>query len=361
MLSEFVETHRAEILRRGRARAIHRFDPAATAPELEAGVKHFLTQLQALLSLGDPPLHPDQAPIEESAAAHGADLYRSGCTIAQVVNVYGDLCQSLTELAEELGEPISVSEFHAFNWCVDYATAVAVTGFQRVRDLGTAHDEVERLEALALDLRSALSVAQASFTLIRRGTVGVGGSTSNALERSLARLGDLIGRSLTEIRLSSGVRPPAAMRLADLIHDIEVDATAAADSRSMTISVARVDANLMVQADHQLLFTAVSNLVQNAFQFTPAHGHVGITTDSTGDRVRIRIADECGGLPAGKIEELFAPLAQHGSGLGLDISRRAAEAMGASVSAENLPSGCVFSVEVPRAPLASAPNAPSRS
>jgi signal transduction histidine kinase len=78
-----------------------------------------------------------------------------------------------------------------------------------------------------------------------------------------------------------------------------------------------------VEVDSHLLASAVSNLLQNAFKFTHARGHVSLRARKKGDRVLIEVEDECGGLPPGKAEELFRPFERRGtdkSGLGLGLA-----------------------------------------
>jgi signal transduction histidine kinase len=66
------------------------------------------------------------------------------------------------------------------------------------------------------------------------------------------------------------------------------------------------------------------------------------------------VADKCGGLPPGKVEEMFRPFTQQGSdktgvGLGLSISRRSVEANGGVLSVRDMPGdGCVFTIDLPR-------------
>ena len=66
--------------------------------------------------------------------------------------------------------------------------------------------------------------------------------------------------------------------------------------------------------------------------------------------------DCCGGLSPGKVEEAFAPFTrfderQSGFGLGLAISKQAAEAHGGSIRVQNLPGkGCIFVLELPVTP-----------
>ena len=52
-----------------------------------------------------------------------------GFSIEQVVHDYGDVCQSITDLAVELGAPISTEDFRTLNRCLDNAIAGAVTEF----------------------------------------------------------------------------------------------------------------------------------------------------------------------------------------------------------------------------------------
>jgi signal transduction histidine kinase len=65
------------------------------------------------------------------------------------------------------------------------------------------------------------------------------------------------------------------------------------------------------------------------------------------------VADACGGLPPGKVEELFAPLVQRGDnrtgfGLGLGIALQAAEAHNGTIKVHDIPGkGCAFILDLP--------------
>jgi hypothetical protein len=99
----------------------------------------------------------------------------------------------------------------------------------------------------------------------------------------------------------------------------------------------------------------VSNVLQNAFKFTPPDGTVSFSARSTEDRVLIEIGDECGGLTPGAAEAMFRPFspvktAGSGLGLGLSIARRATEANAGRLVVRDVPgSGCVFTIDLPRA------------
>ena len=124
----------------------------------------------------------------------------------------------------------------------------------------------------------------------------------------------------------------------------------------MALSVAPVASGTEVAGDPQILAGAVANLVQNAVKFTRVGGHVSVRTTVTGARVEIEIADECGGLPPGKAEELFGAFEQRGAdrsglGLGLFISRKGVEASGGVIRVRDVPGmGCVFTIDLPLLP-----------
>jgi hypothetical protein len=46
------------------------------------------------------------------------DLLLQGFTVSQVVHDYGDVCQSITDLAVEVNAPISTDDFRMLNRCL---------------------------------------------------------------------------------------------------------------------------------------------------------------------------------------------------------------------------------------------------
>jgi signal transduction histidine kinase len=352
MLLEFVKKNRSELIRRTREKVRSRSAPRATPEEIETGVPLFLTQFVELLAATKAE-SPRTPAIDTSASRRGGDLLKRGFTIAQVVHDYGDICQAVTELAGEQAKQFQTSEFQILNLCLDNAIAEAVTEYSRQREQNIAGAEVERLGFLAHELRNLISTATMAFQVLRSGAVGIAGSTGAVLELSLTGLRDLVDRSMAEVRLTGGQHSPTRVLLAEFIEEIEVAASLDARKRNVDLTVAPVEYGIAVEADRQLLASAVSNLLQNAFKFTPARGHVSLRVRKKGDSVLIEVQDECGGLPPGKAEELFRPFERRGNdktglGLGLAISRKSVGANGGEIHVENTPGkGCVFTIELP--------------
>jgi signal transduction histidine kinase len=316
-----------------------------------------LDQLVDALSLASPSAETIGA-IGKSASLHGSDMLKMGFTVAQVVRGYGDVCQAVTELADEMAAPITVDEFHRFNRCLDDATAEAVTEYTRQREHSFTDGETQRSGILAHEMRNRVSTAAMAFSMLQTGSVAVNGSVGSIVARNLKRLGALIDRSLVEARVDSGNDHRQHVAVCDLVEETEVDGTLEADARHLAFSVAPVDRGVFVDVDSHILSGAVANLLDNAFKFTRKGGHVSLKTSATATRVLIEVEDECGGLPRGKAEELFEAFEQRGVdrtglGLGLFISRKGVEASGGVLRVRDVPGvGCVFSIDLPRLLLA---------
>jgi signal transduction histidine kinase len=354
MLDEFLAAHRDVIIERTRGRVARRSTPPATAIEIDTGIPVFLDQLVEALRLARSTSVIDHEAISRSAAKHGLDLLRRGLTVGQVVHDYGDVCQTVTELAIEEHTPLSSEEFQILNLCLDDAIAEAVTEYARHRERTITDEGTERLGVLAHELRNRLNTAMLSFESLKEGRVGPSGSTGRLLGRSLLGLRDLIDRSLADVRLEAGLQKMAPLSVAEFIEDVEIGGHLQAEARRQQFTVTSVDRAVTVEADRQILAGAVSNLLQNAFKFTRLGGHVRLTVHAKADRVLFEVEDECGGLPPGRAEELFQAYEQRGAdvsgvGLGLSICLKAARANGGNIYVRDIPgTGCVFTIDLPR-------------
>jgi hypothetical protein len=133
-------------------------------------------------------------------------MQRLGFTSDQVVHEYGDVCQSVTDLAVEEKIQVSADEFRTLNRCLDDAIADAVTAFgltRQVRINDRADDLNTRLGVFAEEYGRLVDVSMQAFSAIRTGNVGLTGATGSLLVHSLTELRYLAERTLPEIRLAS--------------------------------------------------------------------------------------------------------------------------------------------------------------
>lgn len=373
MLYRFLARHRADLIARCRAKVAARALPDALARELDHGITVFLDQLIQTLELeqsadpqrgreisgpggGGPPV---LSAMGKSAAAHGRELLENGFTVEELVHDYGDLCQSVTELAIEHQVPFTMEEFRTLNRCLDNAIATAITEYAYQRDFVVAGRQADafnvRLGQFAHELRNHLSTATLALMVMKTGNVGLHSATGTVLDRSLVMLRNLIDHSLSDVRMRAGIAvQPRLFSLASFIAELQAAAELEASVKGCTLRVAGVDPELALDADRDLLFSAVGNLLQNAFKFTRPGTEVVLQAYAAADRILIDVGDQCGGLPGGDDESLFAPFAQDdadrsGLGLGLSISRQGVEANLGRLGVQDRPGhGCVFTIDLPR-------------
>ncbi|GEP45827.1 sensor histidine kinase [Brevifollis gellanilyticus] len=373
MLHEFLSLHRVELIQRCQTKVAKRASPEATADELDHGVPFFLDQLIKTLTMeqtanpmesrkvsgpegGGKPAHSE---LGDMAARHGGELMRRGFTVEQVVHDYGDLCQSITDLAFEINEPVNVDEFRTLNRCLDNAIAMAVTEYNYQRDFVLADKQVQALNVqigfFAHELRNFLNTATLALFAMKDGNLGLTGATGSVLDRSLVCMRTLIDRSLTDVRMTAGMPLRHELfSLADFIGELKLSATLEARVRECALVVSEVDGRLAIDGDRDLLLSAVGNLLQNAFKFTHHGTKVFLNAYAQGDRILIDVEDHGDGLPPGDVEKMFQPFTQCGDdksglGLGLSISRRSVEANDGILRVRNkMPSGCIFTIDLPR-------------
>ena len=181
-LDQFIDVNRDELILRCRAKVARRTPPPPSRRESDHGVPRLLDQVVKELRHG--PSATDE--ITRSATQHGRRLWLDGFTIGQVVHGYGDVCQSVTELAVELSAPIDADDFRTLNRCLDDAIAGAVTEHSREDVTG---------DQQSLELRTLAVTALIAFEALLDGNVGVGGSTGGVVHRSLMAIRALADRS----------------------------------------------------------------------------------------------------------------------------------------------------------------------
>lgn len=354
MLYQFLAANRERILALTTKKAFALLGKLPATPESARGLPAYFDRLAAELE------REAKRPRKHAArrrgvatARQGRELARLGYTVAQVVHSYGALCQAITELASAEKAAITAGEFGTLNLSLDNAIAQALEGFVEEAHSGGGGSR-ERIGFLVHELRNALSPALVAHAMVKKGVVGAGGGTNALLERNLNRMADLLDRSFFESRRRRGREADLQpVDLREVVADIESQVSAQARLRRLTLKTA-APPRLLVRADLASLVSALSNLVQNAIKYSKPGGTIWVRGRAEDHEAVIEVEDHCGGLPAGKAEELFQPFVQKGSdrsglGLGLAISRQAVELNGGRLIVHDLPGkGCVFTLSLPR-------------
>lgn len=215
--------------------------------------------------------------------------------------------------------------------------------------------------ALSHDLRTPLAALGLTFRQANEGLYGLMPPTyTEIINRSivatdeLQRLADTL---LLVARFESGERYPRRepIDVDALLREVTGELAPIASARNVRL---RTDAatGVHVDGDRSDVRRAVTNLVANALEHTPADGGVDVAARVAPGRVEISVRDDGPGVAPELRATLFERFAGGrarrggGSGLGLYIVRRVAEETGGSASyAPREPHGSIFTISVPLA------------
>lgn len=150
----------------------------------------------------------------------------------------------------------------------------------------------------------------------------------------------------------------AAVNLGDLLEDAFALAQDRQDAneRNLALTIPRAPWPLpAVSGDHDLLFLAVHNLIDNALKFSRSGDTVEIRAFEDGATVVLEVADTGPGIPEDEIAHVWEELYRGqqargvpGSGLGLALVRAIAERHGGRVTLRSRTGqGTVFTIRLP--------------
>ena len=173
-----------------------------------------------------------------------------------------------------------------------------------------------------------------------------------------ARTERLINRllELSAIESRSGLDEAQEVDMRDIVRRAVDQARPLADVVGVTLAEDFAKDAVSVKGDAFILRAAVTNLLENAIDFSPAGNSVEITLTQADGWVELVIRDEGAGIPEyarEKVFERFYSLRHHavgrkGTGLGLTLVREAAELHGGVIALEpGQPQGTVARLSLP--------------
>ncbi|GLW29383.1 ATP-binding protein [Actinoplanes regularis] len=168
------------------------------------------------------------------------------------------------------------------------------------------------------------------------------------LSQASGRMQSLIEDLLTYTTVRNATAAPARVDLAALVDEITSTRADAAIAAGRPDPKFAFDELPPVHADPVLVRQLLDNLIGNAMKYTAAGvtPALTITAAREGDLIRVCIADNGIGIPAGQHDEIFANFHRahpdsgyHGTGLGLAICKRIVEGHGGTITASDNPGG----------------------
>jgi signal transduction histidine kinase len=232
----------------------------------------------------------------------------------------------------------------------------------RTRERAVEQSRRELVAFMSHDLRTPLAGARALAEALEDGVVDDVPAALHQLQVTVDRMTGLVDDLFELSRLSTAPTPRTRrlVSMVEIVDDIvsELEAAARRSGVQLVAELPPPPERLAVSADSEELTRAVTNLVANGIQHTPAGGTVRLVAERGDDgRVRVAVEDACGGIAAADLERVFDVgwradpdrSADRGAGLGLAISRGLVELHNGSIAVRNIGQGCRFDVLLPSA------------
>jgi len=221
----------------------------------------------------------------------------------------------------------------------------------RFREMASRLAEAEQLErnflmSVSHELRTPLTAIRGHVEALREGVVTeeelrVASLTVIAAEAE--RLERLVGDVLDLAKLG-------AHRFTVLREEVEMErlidrayAAFSEEARRRGIDYRRtVEGKPVIVSDGDRVLQIISNLLSNAFRWTPDGGRIELELKAQDGTVCVAVDDTGPGIPPDDRERIFRPFWSHdggGTGLGLAIARELAGALGGRVSLDSATSG----------------------
>lgn len=126
------------------------------------------------------------------------------------------------------------------------------------------------------------------------------------IERETQRIQEIVDRmmELTALETRHGLDRTEPVALASLIEDIAISAQPAAAKRNIGVRV-NIRAEARAEGDPFLLRRAISNLLDNAIDFSPQGSEVLLTLETTSKLARVSVRDHGPGIPDYAQEKVF--------------------------------------------------------
>ncbi len=232
--------------------------------------------------------------------------------------------------------------------------------FRELREASLAREEL--MAIVSHDLRNPISVVAMSAAVLLKSLPDDEqfkqprtqvGRILRASQQMTRLVGDLLDASrIEEGKLAVELAPlPAGELLDEAIEAFQP----LAQEKGVQLTSSAHGASPIVTADRARILQVFSNLLGNAFKFTPRGGSVNVSLDVQGQKALLSVQDTGQGIAAEHLPRLFDRFWQpransQGAGLGLFIAKGIVEAHGGVLSVSSSPgAGSTFSFTVPLA------------
>ena len=210
------------------------------------------------------------------------------------------------------------------------------------------------LSSLSHELKSPIASLRAGLTALTAPQAGLEPEQRELLrdlDGQASRLDRLVGDMLALSRLEAGValeREPH--RFADLVGTTLHQLRPALKGRDVVVEIP--DDLPPVEVDELQIDRVLTNLIENALEWTPPGGGIAVGASANEDTLTAWVENDGPAIAPTDLDRVFDTFwsrRARGSGLGLAISKRVIEAHGGTIHAENRRRGPRFTFTLPLA------------
>jgi signal transduction histidine kinase len=221
-------------------------------------------------------------------------------------------------------------------------------------------EELERnfLMTVSHELRTPLTAIRGHVEALREGVVedpALRTASLDVISAEASRLERLVGDVLDLAKLDTRrftVRHEE-VDMARLLEQAYVAFGEEAKQRKIAYSQ-EVSAQPVIVTDGDRVLQIITNLLANAFRWTPNGGSVGLHLSAENGRIHVAVEDSGPGIGPDEQERIFRPFWTHdgkGTGLGLAIARELAVALGGRIELDSaVGRGSKFELVLPAQP-----------
>jgi signal transduction histidine kinase len=262
------------------------------------------------------------------------------------------LSRAADEVAEGRYESVAIPEFRSRDEIGHLA--------ERFGEMATRLHETEQLErkflmSVSHELRTPLTAIRGHVEALREGVVEDREARADSLDviaAEASRLERLVGDVLDLAKLD-------AHRFTVLEEEVDMKrlldrayASFEQEARRRAIEYeARMDAAPVIVSDGDRVLQIISNLLSNAFRWTPDGGRIALELTTDNGKVSVAVEDTGPGIGVRERARIFRPFwsrERGGTGLGLTIAHELAVALGGRIELESTPGeGSRFELVLP--------------
>ncbi|GAA1994887.1 ATP-binding protein [Isoptericola halotolerans] len=342
-----------------------RRDSDTGASELDSGLVRVLSVLRSAAVV----LDDDDEVVRASPPAYALGVVRNDALVhPAIVDMVREVRRDGVIREEELELPRGPIG----SGTVLLQVRVAALGLDKLLVLAEDRTEARRVEAIRRDfvvnVSHELKTPVGALALLAE-TVQDAADDPVAVRRFTARMQSEAHRlsalvheiiELSRLQVAGALQKVRPVPVRDVVDEAVDRARTTAQGKNITITVGG-SADCVVFGDHNLLVTAVRNLLDNAVSYSGENTRVGVGVHERGGLVEIDVVDQGIGISAEVQERVFERFYRvdparsrdtGGTGLGLSIVKHVAADHGGDVRVWSEPGkGSTFTLRIPAADL----------